>query len=55
MKRDYRKEKWGKRFMKNKRVYSIIAAIIIFGLTISAVPTIAGENNSVYGRFNYRI
>ena len=49
MKRNYQKEFVGKRFMKNKRVYSILIAALIVGLAASAVPTMAGELNSVYG------
>jgi len=40
----------GKRFMKDKKVYSVlIIATLIFGLAITAAPTMAGDFNSVYG------
>lgn len=36
--------------MKNKKVYSITIAILFFGLVITAIPTMAGDFNSVYGK-----
>ena len=35
--------------MKIKKVYSIIIATLLFGLVLTAVPTMAGDLNSVYG------
>jgi PKD repeat protein len=50
MKRNYQKEFVGKRFMKRKKTNSIlVAAILVVTLTLTAIPTMAGEFNSVYG------
>ena len=35
--------------MRNKKVCSIIIATLFFGLVFTAVPTMAGDFNSVYG------
>jgi PKD repeat protein len=35
--------------MKNKKIYSILAIILLLTLTITTIPTMAGEYNSVYG------
>ena len=35
--------------MKNKEVYSIVVTMLLLGLAISAVPTMAEDFNSVYG------
>jgi len=40
----------GKRFMKDKKVYSVlIIATLILALTVTAIPTMADEFHSVYG------